>query len=420
MLVACSVDPIHWLRTGALEAAEVETTPGQRAMDAALAACDRATHELPRMATVGQIVAERHLAGGLIGFPFPQQSLSMELWGRSGGMIHVGFDRPFKKERSDAEKAMDVAIVGYDRPPGAHDLEEIGKLRARGCYIIGFGPRDMPSLKGIVAMCDAWFDATPGEVGGGRGVTESNTIGAWAFTAEVIAALTRRGQMPTMWKSHAFEDAGEWNSRYFGKKQFHDDYRVAPIRATELGARYIENISDSIRQLQKQSAKLVDAGRQVAKEVAAGRKVIVAWQGHMPPAYIGKFDDSWAMAMEMHPFLQSQLDQYAKNTPDEALVVALGYHGVDARSVAVWQRKKQRVIHMAGAPADPARVVRADLLQSIDLGFEFGDAYLSIDGYPIRILPPSGIMQLVAYDAIAAEANAIIARDRSRIPRTMP
>lgn len=163
MLFACSMDPLQWLRTGALQAAAVESTPGQRAMDAALAACDRARRELPRMATVAKIVAERHLTGGLIGFPFQQQSLAMELWGRSGGMIHVGFDRPFKKDRSDAEKAMDVAIIGYDRPPGAHDLDELDKLRARSCYIVGFGPRDMPSLKGIVAVCDASMIAEPNQ-----------------------------------------------------------------------------------------------------------------------------------------------------------------------------------------------------------------------------------------------------------------
>ena len=86
------------------------------------------------------MIADRHAAGGLIGFPFLQQSLAMELYGRSGGMIHVGFDRPFKKGRSEAEKAKDVAIVGYDRPPGPRDLDELRKLRARGCYSSASAP----------------------------------------------------------------------------------------------------------------------------------------------------------------------------------------------------------------------------------------------------------------------------------------
>ncbi len=41
-----------------------------------------------------------------------------------------------------------------------------------------------------------------------------------------------------------------------------------------------------------------------------------------------------------------------------------------------------------------------------DLGFTFGDACVSLDGYPIPILPPSGVMQIAAYEAINAEVHA--------------
>ena len=39
---------------------------------------------------------------------------------------------------------------------------------------------------------------------------------------------------------------------------------------------------------------------------------------------------------------------------------------------------------------------------SADLGFTFGDACVSLDGYPIPIPPPSGAMQIAAYEAINA------------------
>jgi hypothetical protein len=65
------------------------------------------------------------------------------------------------------------------------------------------------------------------------------------------------------------------------------------------------------------------------------------------------------------------------------------------------------VIHIAGCPLDHAdptfRVDPAAQACSIDLGIAFGDACVVVEGYPMRILPPSGIAQLAAYGAIAAQ-----------------
>ena len=40
------------------------------------------------------------------------------------------------------------------------------------------------------------------------------------------------------------------------------------------------------------------------------------------------------------------------------------------------------------------------------VGFTFGDACVSLDGCPISILPPSGVMQVAAYESINAEVHA--------------
>ena len=45
------------------------------------------------------------------------------------------------------------------------------------------------------------------------------------------------------------------------------------------------------------------------------------------------------------------------------------------------------------------------------MGWTYGDAVVPIANYPIRILPPSGIMQIVAYQTINAEVMA-------RLPNT--
>lgn len=42
----------------------------------------------------------------------------------------------------------------------------------------------------------------------------------------------------------------------------------------------------------------------------------------------------------------------------------------------------------------------------VDPGFAFGDACVSIEGYPIAILPPSGVMQVAAYESLNVEVQA--------------
>ena len=155
--------------------------------------------------------------------------------------------------------------------------------------------------------------------------------------------------MPTMWKSYAYEDGKDWGNRYLFKRQFHDDFRVPPIPAGELGGRFLDRIGycpappagDAV-------GALADAGKAVAAEMAAGRKTVVHGKGTCRLAYLGQFDDSWAAPAECHPSLQQQLDHYAKTTPDGALVLKLGYAGLNRKEADLWRAKKQRVIFMSG------------------------------------------------------------------------
>ena len=370
-------------------------SPAQRQIDKALASCDRMAKQMPQITKAAETVAQRHMEGGLIGFPLPAQPLALELWGRSGGIVHIGFDRPFKKDRSAREKARDVGIVAFDKPPGGNVPAKLKKFRQRGGYLIALGPKAAP--------CDAWLNT-----GGRDGIMAANAIAGWTLTAEIVSAMTRRGKMPTMWKSYAYKDGPKWGSRYFRKKRFHDDYKIAPIPAGELGRRFLRQVRYALRRLKRtQVPNLRKAGRLIAAERQAGRQTIVAWQGHMPMAYVGKGRDAaWAKAVEFHPFIAPQVKQYRQSTPDGALVLSLGYHGLNPVALAAWREKKQRVIHLCGDHPNAAWRPGAGLELHIDLGFAFGDACVTIEGYPISVFAPSGILQRVAYDAIDAEVRS--------------
>ncbi|MFN0129005.1 MAG: hypothetical protein ACKV19_20215 [Verrucomicrobiales bacterium] len=72
-------------------------------------------------------------------------------------------------------------------------------------------------------------------------------------------------------------------------------------------------------------------------------------------------------------------------------------------------RKNQRVRLLTTEKPGPEFAVPASYAPFIDLGYAHGDACVWIDGYPIPILPASGIMQVAAYESVNVE---VLARGR--------
>jgi hypothetical protein len=79
-----------------------------------------------------------------------------------------------------------------------------------------------------------------------------------------------------------------------------------------------------------------------------------------------------------------------EKTPDEGLVLRLGEWGLERSLRELFEKKRQRVILFTGENPRPESRVPASYEPRVDFGAAFGDACVSIEGYPIRILPPSG------------------------------
>ena len=384
--------------------------------------CDRVEGDMSNIVQVAEAAAARHLAGGMIGFVHNYQGLDGELHGRSGGLVHIGFERAYKADRAEAEKKHDMAIVGWQRAPFASEMRQLKQLKDRGVHILAFGPADMPELAEYREVANTWFDTGLGADDrvvtladgsrAGRGNLLVNALYGWVFVAEFVSALTREGKMPPMWKAYSYEDGPAWGNRYLGKKQFHDDCRVPPIPAGELAGTYLDRIRYHVGAFEKtQSANVSDAVDRIARESGAGRKTVVASMGHMAWTYVGRYEDAaWCVNADLHSNIQRQVDKYAAETPDEALVLRLGYSGMDSGERDVFLKKRQRVM-LISAETDRggefSSFLKAtlldepdDLLGYIDMGYAFGDACVTVEGYPIRILPPSGIMQIAAYESV--------------------
>ena len=110
-------------------------------LDALRTKLDEAAARVPEITKLAERIAERHERGGLIGFPWLGTTLEQELFGRAGGLMHIGFDRAWKKERSAEEKANDVVLYAWDEAPKDGDLKRVQDDKAKGLFVIGFGPR---------------------------------------------------------------------------------------------------------------------------------------------------------------------------------------------------------------------------------------------------------------------------------------
>ena len=396
-------------------------SPAAKYLDALNRKLDEAVVRLPEITRLAEQLAERHLRGGLIGFPWIGSTLEQELIGRSGGLIHLGFDRAWKKERTAEEKANDAMIFAWDDAPKAGDLKRLQDEKGKGVFIIGFGAKKSAKLAEHVAACDAWIDSGTGEddraieLSGGRriGKTEhfTNAVNGWLFTAEFVAALTRHGKMPPMYQSWMTADGPAWSSRYAGKMQFHDDLTVPPIAPGDLGRRYLARIGSMVARMKNaELPKLRSIAERIAAELREGRKTVVASLGHMVMNYVGRFDDSlWAVNHEVSPGADSQLKNY-EATPDGALVLRLDANGLHGSIHELFKRKQQRVMLITSENPRAEAAIPPGYDLRVDPGIPFGDACVWIEGYPIPILPPSGVMQIAAYEGINVEVEAKHAR----------
>ncbi|MCM8788593.1 MAG: hypothetical protein NC907_02255 [Candidatus Omnitrophica bacterium] len=382
-----------------------------------LDACDRVESNLSEISRVAKIVAERHIKGGLIGFyPIVYQGLQDELWGRSGGMVNMGFDRPFRKNRTEEEKKLDVSIIGWQTKPLVKDEAlRMKTFKEMGGYIIGFGPKNLPELAEQVKMCDVWFDTGTGTDDrcvklsdgsqAGRINHLVNALNAWALTAEIFSAITRNGHTPAMWKSYAYKDGKEWGNQFLFKQQFMDQYPVEPIPEGELAKAFLDGIRYHVRRFQNtQFTNIQKAVDLIEKELKKVEKIPVASMGHMPWTYVGRYEDSkWAENFDLHTNVVAQVEKYIKRTRDNSLIIRLGYSGMDPESKKIFAQKKQRVILISAendSDNQPGYEIPDGIDVYIDMGYAFGDACVWIEGLPIRILPPSGIMQIVAYECL--------------------
>ena len=415
-LYATIIYPFTLLKIDAFRTEPPAPRPAQKYLRSIHQHLDRIEKNLPQFTELGERTAERYERGGLVGFHWLGATLEQELIGRSGGLMHVGFDRPWKDKalRTDKEKAHDMAVVAWDADPKSNDLKRLQKFKEAGQFVLGFGSMRNPRLADHAEACDAWvdLDTEPKDRDPGKLNHVVGAVSGWVWMAETIAAHTRKGRMPTMWKSWAMEDGRDWSDRFFRKVKYHEDYSVAPISKGVLGKAFLHRIRSQLLALENtQLPTLLNFAESIARESKAGRRTVVASSGHMVMHYVGKYSDSaWADNIEVHENVESQLNNFKKKAPPGGLVLRLGYFGLSPKVDDLFKAKKSRVLLMAAENPRSDFASHLNYPGRLDLGLAFGDACVPIEGYPIALFPPSGIVKAAAYESLNLEVLRLLGK----------
>ena len=289
----------------------------------------------------------------------------------------------------------------------------LGKIRISsgskdsGQYLLGFGSRRNPNLAEHIKLCDSWVDSDTEakDLSPGKLNHVMNAVSGWVWMAEFIAAHTRKGRMPPVWKSWVMKDGRTWSDRFFRKTKYHKEFSVPPIQEGVLGKEYLHRIRSQLSALENtQSPVIHQFAKTIAAEKRTGRRTLVASSGHMVMNYVGKFSDSiWAENVEVHENLESQLNNFKKKSTRDGLVLRLGYFGLSNKIDALFKEKKNRVLLMTAENPLPEFSSYLNYPERVDLGLAFGDACVPIEGYPIPLFPPSGVVKAVAYEALNIE-----------------
>ena len=73
----------------------------------------------------------------------------------------------------------------------------------------------------------------------------------------------------------------------------------------------------------------------------------------------------------------------------------------------LFERKKQRVLLITSENPRPEFAIPGKYTRYVDMGYAHGDACVRLEGYPIPILPPSGVLMVAAYESLNAEVNSL-------------
>jgi hypothetical protein len=370
---------------------------------ALLAGVEGLRPRLPAISEAADQVAGRLAADGRLLLASMRPDFTSEGFVRSGGLMLAEEWRPQTRLSPN-----DAVILGWSGAPPDQELELLRDLRASGALIVGLGPTSWAGADSQLGA-DLFLESslplprTATAPFGGEDyplISLQNLVVLWTFTGEIVAALTRIGQMPAMYQSVLVAGARDRNAQ-FADSRFHHMHQVPAIPPGQVGGEYLDAIGEILRALIEEEARAIErVGAVCAQVLNNGRIIHAGMISHFPVHQHGAPGD---------PLYMRRLGALDGESPSVAelerelqlgdLFFFLGYYRRPTQAYQVARRAGARIVEVItgdgldGQPP-PDYVIRPK--------WPFGDAVTRVPGYDVEILPSSGIVQAAIYWAVVA------------------
>ena len=360
----------------------------------------------PRLPTISEVadqVAGHLAAGGRLLLASARPDFTSEGFVRSGGLMLAEEWRPQTRLAPD-----DTVILGWSGAPPDQELELLRDLRASGALIVGIGPAawaEADSQLGADLFLESSLslpEAVTAPFGGESYplISLQNLVVLWAFTGEIVAALTRVGRMPAMYQSVLVAGARDRNARFAGSR-FHQTHQVPTIPPGQVGGDYLDAIGAILRALIEEEARAIErVGAACAQVLNDGRVIHAGMISHFPVHQHGAPGDPLYMrrlgALDGESPSVAELERELRSGD---LFFFLGYYRRPTQAYRAARRAGARIVEVitgdgSDDPPQPDHVIRPK--------WPFGDAVTRVPGYDVEILPSSGIVQAAIYWAVVA------------------
>lgn len=351
------------------------------------------------------------------------RAFMFEAYGRSGGLMRMDIVKDLRHAR---EKKGRIVLLALREDHLQEDIDLARLLNQRDDHVVAFArPRLLDRARKAGVRFDAAI-ATPAAPDGGLyALPDGSTIvptdsaaaiaAGWTWTAEFVAALTRRGKMPPMFLGYAVPGGRERQKR-IGWIRFHEQ-APHPTPRGKLGEAFLARMRQDALLLARR--ELFDIRAAAALALAAGQAgrptasflhghAILAHGRNLPhdPNYLPQINRDWF-----------KLKRDTRLTDGE-FILAVGFD--EMFRGRKYDQFAERARH-AGAvlawsftdykPAELARVGPGEVF--IDQGWAFGDAVVPLAGYDVPMIPTSGVLS----EAVLWMTTAEIAAHRHRDAR---
>ena len=367
---------------------------------------------LPEIIGPAEEAAGKLIAGGAL-YAAGDVGFVSEAVGRAGGLMMT--------RRLVAKSVLspgDVVLIGAATNGDPRITTACRRARDVGAYVVLFSPAFEEPKADLASLCDAHvmnYYPDRGQRDEDAAVRTAplsavcNVTALWTFTAELVAALTRRGSVPVLWASISVPGGTERNAKYFVrieplKRRFHpdDDMAVPPQPAGRLGRAYLDALERQVSGLRGPVLEQLDAAAKLmADAVRAGHVVHTQTVSHFTAHEVRSVGvPKWISS----PSRYRKPELLTGVVKPGDVYFELGYYDLRQPYLeAATRAGGKSVIALCHASTAPLEGPQADIL--IDAQWQYGDAVVLLPGYDAPILPTSGVLQTAVFWTVILRAS---------------